>query len=114
MDVAGNLQSADAVALAAATMGLWRVQPTPVPTPQPTAVPTPGADAAPVAPLPVGAPPAASCHASYTGACLTPGIGDYDCAGGSGDGPTYTGRVNVVGYDEFELDRDGNGVGCEG
>jgi hypothetical protein len=54
-----------------------------------------------------------TCHTSYTGACLTPGIGDYDCAGGSGDGPNYTGFVNVVGYDEFGLDRDGDGMGCE-
>jgi hypothetical protein len=45
---------------------------------------------------------------------LTPGIGDYDCAGGSGNGPNYvTGPVYVVGYDEFDLDRDGDGVACE-
>ncbi len=51
---------------------------------------------------------------SYTGICLTPGIGDYDCLGGSGNGPNYArGPFNVVGYDEFDLDRDGDGIGCE-
>jgi endonuclease YncB( thermonuclease family) len=60
------------------------------------------------------APPAQNCHSSYTGACLLVGIGDYDCAGGSGNGPNYVqGPVYVGGYDEFDLDRDGDGVGCE-
>jgi hypothetical protein len=55
-----------------------------------------------------------SCHPSYQGACLKEGIGDYDCAGGSGNGPNYvSGPVRVVGYDEFDLDRDGDGVGCQ-
>lgn len=53
------------------------------------------------------------CHPSYSGACLSQGAGDYDCAGGSGDGPNYTGTVSVVGYDEFDLDRDGDGVACD-
>lgn len=46
--------------------------------------------------------------------CLKSGIGDYDCAGGSGDGPNYTGPVRVTGSDPFGLDRDGNGIGCQG
>jgi hypothetical protein len=54
-----------------------------------------------------------NCHPSYTGACLDPSASDYDCAGGSGDGPKYTGQVNVVGPDEYGLDGDGDGVGCE-
>lgn len=54
-----------------------------------------------------------TCHPSYVGACLRIGAGDYDCAGGSGNGPNYTGRVIVVGPDVFDLDRDGDGVGCE-
>jgi len=54
-----------------------------------------------------------NCHPSYVGACLLIGAGDYDCAGGSGDGPNYTGKVQVVGWDEFKLDRDGDGWGCE-
>jgi Staphylococcal nuclease homologue len=54
-----------------------------------------------------------TCHPSYTGACLDPNATDYDCAGGEGDGPLYTGLVNVVGYDEYKLDADGDGYGCE-
>jgi len=61
-----------------------------------------------VAPEPVGQ----KCHPSYSG-CLRLGAGDYDCAGGSGDGPNYTGGVSVYGYDEFGLDRDGDGSACE-
>lgn len=53
-----------------------------------------------------------SCHPSYSG-CLKPDAGDYDCASGSGNGPNYTGPVRVLGYDEFGLDRDGDGWGCE-
>jgi hypothetical protein len=52
------------------------------------------------------------CHPSYSG-CLNPNASDYDCAGGSGNGPYYTGTVQVYGYDEFGLDRDGDGWGCE-
>ncbi|MEX1141320.1 MAG: hypothetical protein WD993_00260 [Thermoleophilaceae bacterium] len=60
------------------------------------------------------APPPAepSCHPSYD-PCLDPSASDYDCAGGSGDGPSYTGYVTVTGYDEYDLDSDGDGVGCE-
>jgi len=53
------------------------------------------------------------CHPSYRGACLKPFAGDYDCVGGSGNGPNYTGPVQVVGPDVFDLDRDGDGIGCE-
>jgi endonuclease YncB( thermonuclease family) len=53
------------------------------------------------------------CHPSYAGACLDPNASDYDCAGGEGDGPEYTGFVRVVGPDEYELDRDGDGLACE-
>lgn len=52
------------------------------------------------------------CHPSYEGACLDQ-PGDYDCAGGSGNGPNYTGSVRVVGPDVYDLDRDGDGLGCE-
>lgn len=66
-----------------------------------------------VTPAPPTPAPPPNCHPSYDG-CLTPGIGDYDCAGGSGDGPNYVaGPVYVTGYDEYDLDRDGDGVGCE-
>jgi hypothetical protein len=53
------------------------------------------------------------CDPSYKGACLNPAASDYDCAGGSGDGPYYTGPVRVVGPDHFGLDRDGDGYACE-
>jgi len=53
------------------------------------------------------------CDASYEGACLDPDALDYDCAGGSGDGPEYTGTVSVVGDDHYDLDRDGDGVACD-
>ena len=53
------------------------------------------------------------CHPSYAGACLDPAASDYDCAGGSGNGPKYTGPVRVVGPDVFRLDADGDGYGCE-
>lgn len=96
--------------------GLWGATPTPAPTPPPTPVPT----AVPVAPAvtqppppPAATPAPANCHTSYLDACLLVGAGDYDCAGGSGNGPNYTGRVRVVGPDEFGLDADDDGIGCE-
>lgn len=55
---------------------------------------------------------AAQCHPSYS-PCLDPSAPDYDCEGGSGDGPLYTGTVEVIGYDEYELDDDGDGIGCD-
>jgi hypothetical protein len=53
------------------------------------------------------------CDPNYAGACLDPDSSDYDCAGGSGDGPDYTGPVRVVGDDPHDLDRDGDGYACE-
>lgn len=53
-----------------------------------------------------------NCHPSYSG-CLKMNAGDYDCAGGSGNGPNYTGQVQVFGADAFGLDRDHDGWGCE-
>ncbi len=53
-----------------------------------------------------------NCHTGYSG-CLKVNAGDYDCAGGSGNGPNYTGQVRVYGSDPFDLDRDGDGIGCE-
>jgi serine phosphatase RsbU (regulator of sigma subunit) len=54
-----------------------------------------------------------ACDPSYSGACLDPYASDYDCEGGSGDGPSYTGGVVVVGDDHYELDADNDGYGCE-
>lgn len=53
------------------------------------------------------------CDPNYAGACLDPSSPDYDCAGGSGDGPDYTGPVQVVGSDHYGLDADGDGYACE-
>jgi hypothetical protein len=64
----------------------------------------------PVAPKPVQT--TSNCHPGYSG-CLKQNAGDYDCAGGSGNGPNYTGPVRVLGSDPFGLDRDNDGWGCE-
>jgi hypothetical protein len=56
---------------------------------------------------------AQDCHPSYEGVCV-PVASDVDCAGGEGNGPEYVrGPVYVVGPDEYELDRDGDGIACE-
>jgi hypothetical protein len=52
------------------------------------------------------------CNPNYSG-CLDPNASDYDCEGGSGNGPLYTGTVKVIGYDEYGLDADGDGYGCD-
>jgi micrococcal nuclease len=45
--------------------------------------------------------------------CLPP-AGDYDCAGGGGNGPKYaTGPIKVTGPDPYELDSDGDGLACQ-
>jgi hypothetical protein len=50
---------------------------------------------------------------------IPPGL-DVDCAAGSGDGPRYEGQGNVpsgpfrvIGTDIYDLDREGDGIGCE-
>lgn len=83
--------------------------PAPVPKPQP--VPPPPAPA-PKPPPPAPAVESSQCHPSYKGECV-PITSDVDCRGGSGNGPAYAGQVHVVGPDEYDLDRDGDGVGCE-
>lgn len=55
------------------------------------------------------APPPLPCDYSP---CLAP-ASDYDCAGGEGNGPAYTGTVRVTGIDIYDLDADGDGWGCE-
>jgi hypothetical protein len=43
-----------------------------------------------------------------------PAFGDVDCAGGGGNAPFFvTGPVRVPGADPHNLDRDGDGIGCE-
>jgi hypothetical protein len=55
-------------------------------------------------------PPPHHCQPGYS-PCLKANVGDYDCEGGSGNGPHYTGTV--TGDDVFDLDRDGDGTGCD-
>ena len=51
-----------------------------------------------------------NCDPSYPDVCLQDGIGDWDCARGSGNGPNYiAGPIRVFPPDPFELDRDGDG-----
>jgi hypothetical protein len=60
------------------------------------------------------AQPPANCDSAYPDTCLHDGIGDYDCAGGSGNGPNYvSGPIRVLPPDPFGLDGDGDGVGCQ-
>lgn len=57
--------------------------------------------------------PKPACDSNYSGACV-PIASDVDCAGGSGNGPSYvSGPVYVIGTDIYGLDRDGDGVACE-
>lgn len=58
-------------------------------------------------------PVASSCDSNYADACV-PISSDVDCAGGSGNGPAYvSGIVRVIGSDIYDLDRDGDGYGCD-
>jgi beta-lactam-binding protein with PASTA domain len=60
---------------------------------------------------PVAAVPS-SCSTGYR-PCLPP-ASDYDCAGGSGDGPAYAnGPIYVTGSDPYDLDSEGDGIACE-
>ena len=54
-----------------------------------------------------------TCDPNYEGVCLKPDSVDYDCEGGSGDGPDYTGPVSSVGSDPYGLDSDDDGLACE-
>ena len=57
----------------------------------------------------------ANCDSNYKDACLDPGASDYDCEGGSGDGPKYVrGPIQVVGDDHYQLDANGDGIACTG
>lgn len=53
-----------------------------------------------------------SCDPNYSG-CV-PIDSDVDCAGGSGNGPSYVrGPVRVIGRDIYGLDGNNDGIGCE-
>ena len=57
--------------------------------------------------------PTRQCDPNYGGACV-PIASDVDCEGGSGNGPAYVrGPVTVIGSDIYDLDRDGDGIGCD-
>jgi len=90
---------------------------TPPPTTPPTVRRATSSTTAPrtaAAPTPAAAP-ASKCHPSYEGTCIPPDVSDADCAGGGGNGPWYVKEKNirVVGPDVFDLDRDGDGIGCD-
>ena len=57
--------------------------------------------------------PGGGCDPNYSG-CV-PIDSDVDCAGGSGNGPSYvTGPVQIIGTDIYGLDGNPkNGIGCE-
>jgi len=43
-----------------------------------------------------------------------PVAADVDCPGGGGNGPAFaSGPVTVVGRDVYDLDHDGDGMGCD-
>jgi cytoskeletal protein RodZ len=63
----------------------------------------------------VPVPKGGACDPNYAGACV-PIDSDVDCAGGSGNGPSYTSAKNiqVIGSDIYGLDgNDNDGIGCE-
>jgi len=121
----GTAAGAPAAAPAPATTATTLAAPVPTVTntvPGPTVTKTVSGPsttvAVPVPEAPAASPPAvpapANCDPAYPDTCLTDGIGDYDCAGGTGNGPNYvTGPITVRYPDPFGLDSDGNGIGCE-
>jgi hypothetical protein len=88
-------------------------RPTATTTPT-TARPTP--TTAPATTVTSAPPP---CNPNYGGCLNRPG--DYDCIGRAGDpdwqpgdGPNFvSGPITVTGSDVYDLDVDGNGIGCE-
>jgi hypothetical protein len=82
--------------------------------PKTTSAPAPKPATKKPAPTRSSSSPRANCDSAYPDACLHDGIGDYDCAGGSGNGPNYIGGpIEVRAPDPFGLDADHDGVGCE-
>lgn len=79
------------------------------PPPPPEPEPEPEEEAAAL----VEAPPDEGCDPNYSG-CV-PIDSDVDCAGGSGNGPSYAdGPVTIIGSDIYGLDgNDNDGIGCE-
>ena len=57
-----------------------------------------------------------NCTDGYDPCLVNHGGADYDCYGGSGDGPYYTEpgvTYTVTGSDPYGLDGDNDGLGCE-
>ncbi len=57
-----------------------------------------------------------NCTPGYSPCLVYHGGADYDCAGGSGNGPYYTApgvTYHVTGSDPYGLDANHNGLGCE-
>ena len=102
-------RAADADAQGAA-LGLYAA--TPEPTAEPTAKPTPKPTAKPTpkpTPKPTAKPkPASKCHASYD-PCL-PIVSDLNCPDVRAMGKA---PVRVTGPDDYGLDRDDDGWGCD-
>ncbi len=72
-----------------------------------------GSRAPVAAPVPLVQQGTGGCDTNYADACV-PIASDVDCAGGSGDGPSYVqGPVRIVGSDPYDLDRDGDGIACD-
>jgi hypothetical protein len=107
--------TSDCATYSLATGGESVPTPTPTPpTPRPAAIATATPTATPTKTPTPEPTQTANCHPSYPDVCLCPNCGDYDCAGGSGNGPNYvSGPVRVLPPDPFDLDRDGDGWGCQ-
>ncbi len=55
-----------------------------------------------------------NCTPGYSPCLVYHGGLDYDCAGGSGNGPYFAyGTITVTGSDPYGLDFDHDGYGCE-
>jgi hypothetical protein len=94
-------QDIDIEKVSGGTPALTATECAPEPAPEPESTSAPAIE-----------PPASdACTPGYS-PCLPP-ASDYDCEGGSGDGPEYTALVQVSGSDPYGLDADGDGSGCE-
>lgn len=106
------------VSTTSVTLPPTTLPPTTIPpiTVLPSTVPPPTTMVATTAP-PTTVEPSdvAGCHPSYADVCLPSDASDVDCPSGTGNGPVYAPSSNfqVVGPDVFDLDRDGDGTGCE-
>ena len=100
-----SLGSIESIAPSETASAIPTTEPSPLPS-EPAPLPT-----IEPAPLPSETEETQECTPGYD-PCLPP-ASDYDCAGGSGNGPAYSGPVRVSGPDIYDLDRDGNGYGCQ-